>query len=49
MIKKYEAQQGKVKNNREFDSLAKEIEFQNLDIQNVDCAIFKVSGHPSNV
>lgn len=32
-IKKYEAQQGKVKNNREFDSLNKEIEFQNLEIQ----------------
>ncbi len=32
-IKKYEDQQGKVKNNREFESLAKEIEFQNLEIQ----------------
>jgi|SRR5665213_1200922 len=32
-IKKYEAQQGKVRNNREFDSLSKEIEFQNLEIQ----------------
>ena len=32
-IKKYESQQSKVKNNREFDSLNKEIEFQNLDIQ----------------
>ena len=32
-IKKYEAQQGKVRNNREFDSLNKEIEFQNLEIQ----------------
>jgi predicted nucleic acid-binding Zn-ribbon protein len=32
-IKKYEAQQGKVRNNREFDSLTKEIEFQNLEIQ----------------
>ena len=31
-IKKYEAQQKKVRNNREFDSIAKEIEFQNLDI-----------------
>lgn len=31
-IKKYEAQQGKVRNNREFDSLSKEIEFQNLEI-----------------
>lgn len=33
MIKKYEGQQGKVRNNREFDSLSKEIEFQNLEIQ----------------
>lgn len=32
-IQKYEAQQGKVKNNREFESLAKEIEFQQLEIQ----------------
>ena len=32
-IKKYEAQQNKVKNNREFDSLTKEIEFQTLEIQ----------------
>ncbi|MCB9187203.1 MAG: hypothetical protein H6601_10755 [Flavobacteriales bacterium] len=32
-IKKYEGQQGKVRNNREFDSLNKEIEFQNLEIQ----------------
>lgn len=33
LIKKYEEQQGKVRNNREFDSLNKEIEFQNLEIQ----------------
>jgi len=32
-IKKYEAQQSKVRNNREYDSLGKEIEFQNLEIQ----------------
>ncbi|MCF8459235.1 MAG: hypothetical protein K9G46_00795 [Flavobacteriales bacterium] len=32
-IKKYEEQQGKVRNNREFDALNKEIEFQNLEIQ----------------
>jgi len=32
-IKKYEAQQGKVRNNREYDSITKEMEFQNLDIQ----------------
>jgi len=32
-IKKYEAQQGKVRNNREYDSITKEMEFQNLEIQ----------------
>lgn len=33
LIKKYEGQQEKVRNNREFDSLTKEIEFQSLEIQ----------------
>ncbi|HET6244872.1 MAG: hypothetical protein H0V01_06715 [Bacteroidetes bacterium] len=33
LIKKYEAQQGKVRNNREYDSLTKEIEFQKLEIE----------------
>ncbi len=33
LIKKYEGQQSKVRNNREFDSLSKEIEFQNLEIE----------------
>ncbi len=33
LIKKYEAQQNNVRNNREFDSLSKEIEFQTLEIQ----------------
>jgi len=32
-IKKYESQQNKVRNNREYESLNKEIEFQNLEIQ----------------
>jgi len=32
-IKKYEAQQNKVRNNREYDAITKEIEFQNLEIQ----------------
>ncbi len=32
-IKKYELQQGKVRNNREYDAITKEIEFQNLEIQ----------------
>ena len=32
-IKKYQKQQDNVRNNREYESLAKEIEFQNLEIQ----------------
>ncbi len=32
-IKKYETQQMKVRNNREFDSISKEIEFQELEIE----------------
>ena len=33
LIKKYEEQQKNVRNNREFDSLAKETEYQELEIQ----------------
>jgi len=33
LIKKYESQQDNVRNNREYDSLSKEIEFQTLEIQ----------------
>jgi len=33
MIKKYEEQQKNVRNNREYDSLSKEIEFQTLEIE----------------
>ena len=33
MIKKYEEQQNNVRNNREFESLTKEIEYQTLEIQ----------------
>jgi len=33
LIKKYESQQMNVRNNREYDSLSKEIEYQNLEIQ----------------
>ncbi len=33
LIKRYEEQQQNVRNNREYDSLTKEIEFQNLEIQ----------------
>lgn len=32
-IKKYETQQAKVRNNREYDSLTKEVEFQKLEIE----------------
>jgi uncharacterized protein len=33
LIKKYEGQQDKVRNNREYDAITKEMEFQNLEIQ----------------
>ncbi|MCT4615545.1 MAG: C4-type zinc ribbon domain-containing protein [Marinifilaceae bacterium] len=33
LIKKYETQQSNVRNNREFDSISKEIEFQKLEIE----------------
>jgi len=33
LIKKYEEQQSNVRNNREFDSLSKEVEFQTLEIE----------------
>ncbi|MRT91779.1 zinc ribbon domain-containing protein [Ancylomarina sp. 16SWW S1-10-2] len=33
LIKKYEAQQSNVRNNREFDSISKEVEFQKLEIE----------------
>ena len=33
LIKKYEAQQSNVRNNREFESIAKEVEFQTLEIE----------------
>jgi predicted nucleic acid-binding Zn-ribbon protein len=33
LIKKYETQQKKVRNNREYDSLTKEMEYQNLETQ----------------
>ena len=33
LVKKYEDQQNNVRNNREYDSLTKEIEYYNLDIQ----------------
>lgn len=33
LVKKYESQQNKVRNNREYDSLTKELEFQRLEMQ----------------
>lgn len=33
LIKKYEEQQNNVRNNREFEALSKEVEYQNLEIQ----------------
>ncbi len=36
LVKKYEAQQMNVRNNREYDSLSKEIEYQNLEMQLAD-------------
>ena len=33
LIKKYEAQQNNVKNNREYDSISKEIEYQGLEVE----------------
>ncbi len=36
LIKKYEEQQANVRNNREYDALSKEMEFQNLEIQLCD-------------
>ena len=46
LIKKYEAQQANVRNNREYDSLTKEIEFQNLEIQLCDK---RVKEHKANL
>lgn len=45
LIKKYKSQQNKVRNNREYDSLTKEMEFQTLEIQLAEKKIkeFKVS------
>ncbi|MEI6433725.1 MAG: C4-type zinc ribbon domain-containing protein [Bacteroidota bacterium] len=45
LIKKYEDQQMNVRNNREYDSLTKEIEFQNLEIQLSDKRIREFTGN----
>lgn len=43
LIKKYEEQQNNVRNNREYDSLNKEIEFQGLEIQLCEKKITELS------
>ncbi|MBQ9253208.1 MAG: hypothetical protein IJ213_01915 [Bacteroidales bacterium] len=48
-ITKYTAQQNKVKNNREFESLAKEIEFQELEIQLCEKRIREANRNISNI
>lgn len=42
-IKKYEGQQANVRNNREFDSLNKEIEYQGLEVQLAEKKIKEIS------
>lgn len=50
LIKKYEGQQNNVRNNREFDALSKEIEFQGLEMQLAEKHIkeFKATIHSKN-
>ncbi|WP_075602880.1 zinc ribbon domain-containing protein [Saccharicrinis aurantiacus] len=48
LIKKYEAQQSNVRNNREFDSLSKEIEFQTLEIELSEKRIKEFTGELNN-
>ena len=53
LIKKYSEQQMNVRNNREYDSLTKEIEFQNLEIQLAEKKIkeaqFRIEGIESDM
>jgi len=49
LVKKYEDQQNNVRNNREYDSLTKEIEYQNLDIQVSEKRIKEAQGKISEV
>jgi len=44
LIKKYEEQQNNVRNNREYDSLSKEIEFQTLEIELCNKKIIEFTG-----
>ena len=48
LIKKYSAQSDNVKNNREYESLTKEIEFQNLEIQLSEKRMKEYSGEIVN-
>ncbi len=48
LIKKYEAQQANVKNNREYDSLNKEIEYQTLDIEHCNKLIKEAGEEEKN-
>lgn len=47
-VKKYEEQQKGVRNNREFDSLSKEIEFQGLEVQLCEKNIREYTAQMSN-
>jgi len=47
LIQKYEAQQSNVRNNREYDSLSKEIEFQKLEIELCEKRIREYAGELS--
>ncbi|MBP5401362.1 MAG: hypothetical protein J6Y35_07025 [Bacteroidales bacterium] len=45
LIARYEEQQNNVRNNREYDSLSKEIEYQTVEIQNSEKKISKVQAN----
>ena len=49
LIKKYEDQQNNVRNNREYDSLTKEIEYQTLDIQLSEKRIKEITSKDNEV
>ena len=49
LVKKYEEQQNNVRNNREYDSLTKEIEYQTLDIQLSEKRIKEITAKDNDV
>ena len=49
LIKKYEEQQNNVRNNREYDSLTKEIEYQTLDIELSNKRIKEITAKDNDV